>query len=199
MDVEPAAGDAPPRRGSRWTFAALVLWVLAADAWFQGPLLGGRVPPAVGAWLMLALVVVVAVRTVRRASGARSRTGAFVVTVAGILLLATLVRLPALMAPGSLISSDSAVAGIIAQELREGRRPAPIYAPGFPYEGTLKPHLTALLAWLLPVSVPSVYAWTSHLFHVVWTIAVMVLARHAGGLAGAMAAGLFMAISPRFL
>ena len=34
--------------------------------------------------------------------------------------------------PASLISSDSAVAGIIAQELAAGQRPAPIYAPGFP-------------------------------------------------------------------
>ena len=200
MDVEPAAGDAPPRRGGRWTFAALVLWVLASDAWFQGPLLGGRVPPAVGAWLILALVVVVAVRTVRRASGARSRTGAFVVTVAGMLLLATLVRLPALMAPGSLISSDSAVAGIIAQELREGRRPAPIYAPGFPYEGTLKPHLTALLGAALPFAgTPLLYTLASHLFFLGWIVAVMALARRVGGAAAAFGAGAFLAVSPRFL
>jgi len=37
----------------------------------------------------------------------------FVAALAGVWLLATLVRLPALAAPGSLISSDSAVAGII--------------------------------------------------------------------------------------
>src|SRR5207244_2279124 len=80
------------------------------------------------------------------------------------------------------ISSDSAVAGIIAQELREGQLPPPIYAPGFPYEGTLKAQLTALLGRAMPgVGTPLLYAIGSHLFYLMWTVAVMLLARAAGG------------------
>jgi hypothetical protein len=171
------------------------------DAWFCGPILGRWLGPGAAIPLLIALAAMVGshaarrIRTVTLTPEDRRFLGAAAV----IALVATLVRLPALAAPASLISSDSAVAGIIAQELAAGQRPAPIYAPGFPYEGTLKPHLTALFAWLLPFGVPSVYAWSSHMFHVVWTIAVMVLARHAGGLWAAIAAGLFMAISPRFL
>lgn len=117
-----------------------------------------------------------------------------------ILGLATLVRLPALLAPGSLISSDSAVAGIIAQDLRAKRDLAPIYAPGFPYEGTLKPHLTALLGAVFPgAGTPPLYIVASHLFFLLWIVAVMALADRVGGRAAAFGAGAFLAVSPRFL
>ena len=194
--METAAAPAPAGLGRRWTYAALVGWVLAVDAWFQGPLLGGRVPPAAGAVVLLVVLVALGAR----AASARARPRAFLLLVAGMLLLATLVRLPALAAPGSLISSDSAVAGIIAQELREQRVPGPIYAPGFPYEGTLKPHLTALLGLVLPfASTPLAYILSSHLFFLVWMAAAMALARRVGGLPAAAAAGAFLAVSPRFL
>ena len=175
---------------------ALAAWVLAVDAWFEGPLLGGRVPPAAGAWLLAAAIAAVLLRAPRLVPRERSFTWA----VAGMLLLATLVRLPALRAPGSLVSSDSAVAGIIAQELRRGETSPPIYAPGFPYEGTLKPHLTALLGAAFPfASTPALYTLTSHLLFLLWIASVMALARRVGGAGAALAAGAFMAVSPRFL
>lgn len=183
-------------------YVVLGLWVLTLDAWFEGPIVGRWSGPGLAVPLAVALLAVAGwelARRPRRDEAAAADDRRFLVSVAVVALLATLVRLPALAAPASLISSDSAVAGIIAQELAAGQRPAPIYAPGFPYEGTLKPHLTALLSWLLPGGIPATYAWTSHLFHLLWTIAVMVLARHAAGLPAAWAAGLFMAISPRFL
>ena len=185
-----------PRR-----YVILGLWVLTADAWFQGPITGRWLGPAAAPALLVALIAVLAGPLARRraAEPAPGEDRRFLLAAAVVALVATLVRLPALSAPASLISSDSAVAGIIAQELAAGRRPAPIYAPGFPYEGTLKPHLTALLAGLLDVDTPSAYAWTSHLFYLLWTVAVMALARHAAGLRAAAAAGAFMAVSPRFL
>jgi hypothetical protein len=199
MGVETAAAQPPARRGRRWAYAALGGWVLAVDAWFQGPLLRGRAGPAFGAGLVLAVLLVLAVGAARRFS-ARARPASFGLLVAGMLLLATLVRLPALVVPGSLISSDSAVAGIIAQEVREERKPGPIYAPGFPYEGTLKPHLTALLALVSPsAGTPLLYIVASHLFYLVWIAAVMVLARQVGGLPAAAGSGAFLAVSPRFL
>jgi hypothetical protein len=180
-------------------YAALVLWVLGLETWFQGPILGGRVP-VVAAAPLLALVVAVLVVRHRSRAAPRALDRRFALAVGAMLLLATLVRWPALLAPGSLVSSDSAVAGIIAQELRKGHLPAPIYAPGFPYEGTLKPHLTALLGLLMPgAGTPLLYVLASHLFYLLWVYAVMRLARDAGGLPAALGAGLFMAVSPRFL
>jgi len=186
-----------PRR-----YVVLGLWVLTVDAWFQGPIVGRWAGPGAAIPLAVALLALIGWEIARRprpAEAVAADDRRFLLAVAVVALLATLVRLPALAAPASLISSDSAVAGIIAQELAAGQRPAPIYAPGFPYEGTLKPHLTALLSWLLPGGIPATYAWTSHSFHLLWTVAVMVLARHAAGLPAAVAAGLFMALSPRFL
>jgi hypothetical protein len=174
----------------------LLLWILLLEAWFQGPLLGGWLGRR-SAMVLATLVVAAAANRLRHRRPPDRR---FVALVAAALALATLVRWPALRAPASLISSDSAVAGIIAEELRAGEWPPPIYAPGFPYEGTLKPHLTALLALLFPhAGTPLLYAVASHLFYLVWTAAVMALAGRAGGAVAAAVAGAFMAVSPRFL
>jgi len=196
--VERAADAARTARRRIATACALALWVLGLDAWFHGPILHDHLSAA-GALLLL-LAGTGAALVALRAGGGRPLTRGFAVAAAGVCLLATVVRLPALAAPGSLISSDSAVAGIIAQELREGQLPPPIYAPGFPYEGTLKAQLTALLGRAMPgVGTPLLYAVCSHLFYLMWTVAVMLLARDAGGTRAALGAGLFMAVPPRFL
>src|SRR6185503_3021963 len=172
------AGE-PDREGNRrkLAYVALALWILLLDVWFQGPILGGRAPIGLaGPWFLLLVVVLVVRHRSRVVRKPLDRS--FALAVAGMLVLATLVRWPALRAPGSLVSSDSAVAGIIAQELRSGHLPAPIYAPGFPYEGTLKPHLTALLGLAAPgVGTPLLYVLASHLFYLLWLYAVMRLAR----------------------
>lgn len=186
-------------RERRLAYAALVMWVLVVEAWFQGPILGGRVPIAAAVPLLAVLIAILVIRH-RSHAVPRAPDRGFTLVVSAMLLLATLVRVPVLRAPGSLISSDSAVAGIIAQELRSGHLPAPIYAPGFPYEGTLKPHLTALLGLILPgAGTPLLYVLASHLFYLLWVYAVMRLARDVGGTNAALGAGLFMAVSPRFL
>jgi hypothetical protein len=183
----------------RLAYAALAVWVMLLEAWFQGPLLGRRAGLVAAVPLAVLLAALLAAR--HRARGRPASTDRrFAAAVLGMLALATLVRLPALRAPGSLVSSDSAVAGMIAQELRAGHLPAPIYAPGFPYEGTLKPHLTALLGLALPgAGTPLLYVLASHVFYLLWVYAVMRLALGVGGLPSALGAGLFMAVSPRFL
>ena len=179
-------------------YAALVVWALMLEAWFQGPI-GRHAPLAAAAPLAAVLLAILVIRH-RSHPVPRAPDRAFALAVTAMLFLATLVRVPVLRAPGSLISSDSAVGGIIAQELRGGRLPAPIYAPGFPYEGTLKPHLTALLGLILPgAGTPFLYVLASHLFYLLWVYAVMRLAREVGGIRAALGAGLFMAVSPRFL
>jgi hypothetical protein len=182
----------------RLAYAALAVWVMLLEAWFQGPILGTRAGLVAAAPLAVLLVALLVAR--HRARARPAADPRFSLAVVGMLVLATLVRLPALRAPGSLVSSDSAVAGMIAQELRAGHLPAPIYAPGFPYEGTLKPHLTALLGLALwKAGTPLLYVLASHLFYLVWVYAVMRLARGVGGVPAALGAGLFMAVSPRFL
>jgi len=197
--VGESAGDAATTARRRAAAAcALALWVLGVDAWFHGPILHDRLSPSAALLLLLAAAVA-AVVALRAAGGPRFNRGV-AAAAAAVCLVATVVRLPALAAPGSLISSDSAVAGIIAQEVRAGQLPPPIYAPGFPYEGTLKAQLTALLGRLFPgAGTPLLYAVCSHLFYLIWTVAVMRLARDVGGVRAALGAGLFMAIPPRFL
>src|SRR5438034_6518300 len=107
----------------------LLLWVLLLEAWFQGPLLG-RWLGRRGAAMLVGLLVVLVLARMVAALQRRRPDPRFAAMVAAALALATLVRLPALMAPASLISSDSAVACIIAEELRAGEWPPPIYAPG---------------------------------------------------------------------
>jgi hypothetical protein len=180
-------------------YACLTLWVLFADAWFRGPLLGalsGRVLLAsLGALLTSALVVAGLSST-----GASTPPRRFLVAVAGLLLLATLVRLPALLAPSSVISGDSAVNGIVAHELRTGAIAPPVYPPGYPYEGTLKVNLTAALGRLFTgIDTPTIYVWAGHAFYLLWMTAAMMLARRAGGDVAVLGAGLFLAVSPRFL
>jgi hypothetical protein len=196
--VERAADAAGTARRRIATASALALWVLGLDAWFHGPILHDHLSAPAALLLLLAGAGTALVAL--RAGGGLRLTRGFAVAAAGMCLLATVVRLPALAAAGSLISSDSAVAGIIAQELREGQLPPPIYALGFPYEGTLKAQLTALLGRSMPdVGTPLLYAICSHLFYLAWMVAVMLLARDVGGIRAALGAGLFMAVPPRFL
>jgi len=197
--VGESAGEAAATARRRAAAAcALALWVLGADAWFHGPILHDRLSPLVALLLLLASAGSALV-ALRAAGGPRVDRG-FAAAAAAVCLVATVVRLPAFAAPGSLISSDSAVAGIIAQDVRAGQLPPPIYAPGFPYEGTLKAQLTALLGRLFPgTGTPLLYAVCSHLFYLLWTVAVLRLARDVGGLRAALGAGLLMAVPPRFL
>jgi hypothetical protein len=178
-------------------YACLGLYVLTADAWFGGPLMGGQHRPMVAA--VLATLGIVAAAVALRTSAARAPRS-FLLLIAGILILASLVRLPALLRPSSVISGDSAVNGIVAHELRLGNIAPPVYPPGYPYEGTLKVNLTALAGRLLPsVGTPSLYIWIGHAFYLVWIAAVMALARRVRGDVAAAGAGLFMALAPRFL
>src|SRR5687768_6098185 len=121
----------------RLPYVALVLWMLLADAWFEGPLLGRLSSPFVPAVLLL-LFVALAARLGARAAFDRRQAA----MTLGLLALATLVRLPALLNPAGVITGDSAVNGIVADELRAHRITPPVYPPGYPYEGTLKVNLT---------------------------------------------------------
>jgi hypothetical protein len=114
--------------------------------------------------------------------------------------LAVLYRLPALLYPWGWVNRDGAYGAFVALHLLEGVRPAPVFTEGANYQGTLKGHLAAALAlltgsrdlsWLMVLA--------SLLLYVVFMAATMALARRLGGRAAAVGAGLYLAVSPRFL
>src|SRR5688500_19881228 len=98
--------------GSSRRYVVLGLWVLVVDAWFRGPIIGRWLGAAAAIPLLIALIAVTGSHAARRLRSATLTPDdrRFVGAVAAVALLATLVRLPALAAPASLISSDSAVA-----------------------------------------------------------------------------------------
>ena len=116
------------------------------------------------------------------------------------LALAVLLRLPALVHPWAWVNRDGAYGAFVAHFLLEGGRPAPIFTEGAHYQGTLKGHLAALLSLLLRVSDLSwLMVAASVTLHLVFVASTMALARRVGGRWAALAAGLYLALSPRFL
>jgi hypothetical protein len=116
------------------------------------------------------------------------------------LLLAVIYRLPALLHPWGLVNRDGAYGATIALHLLQGARPAPIFTEGANYQGSLKGHLSALFAlasgsrdfsWLMMLS--------SLVLYLVFVGATMALARRIGGRTAAVVAGLYLALSPKFL
>ncbi len=192
-----ARENAPEPPLSRAVWAGASLWIVLLEIWFQGPVLGRWLPRALAALPALLLLLLAARGVARQAPVIRGQK-ALLAVLAGTVVLAIAARLPALVAPAGLLSSDSAVAGIIAQEMKAGH-PAPIYAPGFPYEGTLKPHLTVALDAIVPGGLVVAYTAASLLLYCVWIGAVVLLAWRVAGIWAASAAGAFMAVAPRFL
>jgi hypothetical protein len=114
--------------------------------------------------------------------------------------LATLFRLPALLHPWGWVNRDGAYGAFAALHMLQGLRPAPPFTEGANYQGTLKSHISALLAlatgvrdlsWLMTASSLALY--------LACVAAGMALARRVGGRAAALCAGLYLALSPKFL
>src|SRR5262245_62341259 len=59
---------------------------------------------------------------------------------------ALLYRLPALIHPWAWVNRDGAYGAFVTLHLLQGVSPAPVFTEGANYQGTLKPHLAALLA-----------------------------------------------------
>lgn len=114
--------------------------------------------------------------------------------------LAVAYRFPALLHPWGWVNRDGAYGAFVALHLLQGARPAPVFTEGANYQGTLKAHLSAALAL---VTGSGDFSWlmvaSSLLLYLVFMAATMALARRLGGRAAAVAAGLYLAVSPRFL
>ena len=116
------------------------------------------------------------------------------------LAIALLYRLPALVHPWGWVNRDGAYGAFVTLHLLQGIAPAPVFTEGANYQGTLKPHLAALLAlvtgardlsWLMTAA--------SAALSLVFLAASMALARRIGGRAAGLATGLYLALGPKFL
>ena len=113
---------------------------------------------------------------------------------------ATLYRAPALVHPWGWVNRDGAYPAFVALHLMQGMRPAPIFTEGAHYQGTLKGHLGALLGLVTGVrDLSLLMVLSSLLLYLVFIAATMALVRRLAGRGAAVAAGLYLAISPRFL
>lgn len=168
----------------------LLLATLALITWFGA--WPPRLPPLLPA---LALLAIATFRL--RSFPGRFRPHAETLLC---LVLAVLLRLPALIHPWAWVNRDGAYGAFVAHFLLEGGRPAPVFTEGANYQGTLKGHLAALLALVLPASDLSwLMVATTVLLHLVFVASTMALARRVAGRLAALAAGLYLALSPRFL
>jgi len=172
--------------------ALLACLVLLLTTWFAAWPAG--VPPA-GA--LAGVVVTGAARLV--GSRARPVPRPALETLAA-LGAAVLYRSPALLDPRGWVNRDGAYPAFVALHLMRGMRPAPIFTEGAHYQGTLKGHLGALLGLITGTrELAFLMVLTSLLLYLVFVAATMTLSRRLAGRAAALATGLYLALSPRFL
>jgi hypothetical protein len=173
--------------------AAVALFVLTLLTWFAGT--PRAVPPGVA---LAGFVAAVAARVWAGRVGLpvlapRAQT---------ILCLAAAVayRLPALRHPWAWVNRDGAYGAFVTLHLLRGVRPAPVFTEGANYQGTLKSHLAAVLSLLTGAhDLSFLMTAASLVLYLVFVASAMALARRVGGRAAAVAAGLYLALGPRFL
>jgi hypothetical protein len=114
--------------------------------------------------------------------------------------LAVLYRLPALVYPWGFVNKDGFYGAMAALHILQGDRPAPVFSEGANYQGTLKAHLSALIAAVSGASDLSfLLSVASVLLSLGFVASTMALARRAGGRSAALVAGLYLALGPKFV
>jgi hypothetical protein len=98
------------------------------------------------------------------------------------------------------VNRDGAYGAFVTLHLLQGSSPAPVFTEGANYQGTLKPHLAALLALATGASDLSwLMVAAGVALSLVFLVATMALARRIGGRPAALCAGLWIALGPKFL
>jgi len=177
-----------------------VLWALVCLLWFDvgrsgRPSRFEALPPVLPALGGLALLL--AWLRGRRATFAAppladARGGLWLVV-----LLAIAFRLPlAGQGAAGAVTPDGALSGIVALHVRDGIERL-VFVPNVPYSGSLKSHLTALLAVVMDAA--RAFALASVLFYAAFVAAVYRLALLVRDRATALAAGLYLVFAPPYL
>jgi hypothetical protein len=188
--------DASARAGA----AAALLWLLLCLRWFDvaepwRPALLAGVPALVllaGLLASLALWLSGRWRLLRgEPLGAQARA------LGLVLILAFFFRLPIVVGgAGAAVTADGALSGIVALHLLDGSEHL-VFVPHVPYSGSLKSHLTALVAVALDPA--RAFALVSVLFYLGHVAGLFRLALLVAGPRAALVAGLYAAFSPAFV
>jgi len=170
--------------------AIVVLAAWTMTAWFAGW------PSGIPAWVPFSLGLVAAI--VRFGVIERPRLPRPSVETLACVGVAVLFRLPALLHPWGWVNKEGAYGAFVTLRILEGTRPVTPFTEGANYQGTLKSHLAALL-WVVSHDLSWLMLAASLVLHLVFLVATMALARRIGGRWAALLAGLYLALSPRFL
>jgi hypothetical protein len=180
--------------------AAALLWVLLCLRWFDvaapwRPALLAAVPAGA---LLVGLLVFAALWL--RGSWSRLRgapLGAQARALGLVLALAFFFRLPIVAGgAGAAVTADGALSGIVALHVLDGSEHL-VFVPQVPYSGSLKSHLTALVAVALDPA--RAFALVSVLFYLGHVAGLFRLALLVSGPRAALVAGLYAAFSPAFV
>ena len=194
--MRPHAVRGPAAAGA----GAALFWALLCLRWFDVGV--SRRPP----WLevvppvlpgVAALVLLLAWLRARWATFAAPPLAAARGGLWLVVLLAIAFRLPlAWQGAAGAVTPDGALSGIVALHVRDGIERL-VFVPNVPYSGSLKSHVTALLA--LAIDPARAFALTSVLFYAAFVAAVYRLALLVRDPATALAAGLYLAFAPPYL
>jgi len=181
--------------------AAAVLWLLLCLRWFDAATpWRPAVLAAIPAWLLALAFAAAAASWLRGrlpllrgaplgADGARA--------LLLVLALAFFFRLPVVASgAGAAVTADGALSGIVALHLLDGSERL-VFVPHVPYSGSLKSHLTALLA--LVIEPVRGFALASVLFYLAHVAGLFRLAQLLYGTRAALLAGLYAAFSPAYV
>src|SRR6266702_610002 len=176
---------------------AAAFWALLAVRWFDAGApwrpawLAAIPPPALALATLVAGALWLRARwpILRGERVGEPRAGLWLV-----LALAFFFRLPiAWQGAAATVTPDGALSGIVALHARDGIERL-VFVPLVPYSGSLKSHLTALLA--LAIDPARAFALASVLFYLAFVAGLYGLARLASGTGAALLAGLYAAFSP---
>jgi hypothetical protein len=189
------------RDASAWAGAgAAVLWALVCVRWFD---VGAAWRPGWLAALPSALLILACLGALvcwLAGRWGRLRGEPFGPAAAGVALslaLAFFFRLPVVVGgAGAAVTADGALSGIVALHVLDGSQHL-VFVPHVPYSGSLKSHVTALVATVLDPA--RSFALVSVLFYLGYLAGLARLARLVAGPRAAILAGLYAAFSPAFL
>jgi hypothetical protein len=180
--------------------AAALLWIAFCILWFDvaapwRPAI--LVPVSPLAILASSLLAALAWLRGRWGTLAAPPLGAAVPALLLVLALAFFFRLPVVVGgAAAAVTPDGALSGIVALRVVDGGERL-VFVPQVPYSGSLKSHLTALLALVMDAA--RAFALASVLFYLAYVAGLFRLTLLVAGPRAALLAGLYAAFSPAFV
>jgi hypothetical protein len=184
-------------------WAAAIAWILLCLRWFEDgsewrPPVLAAASPSLLFIILFASCALWLKRHWRSLWGSTSRSDSVAVLIA--CGLAFFFRLPmAWQGAAGYLTPDGALSGIVSIHLRDGIDHL-VFIPQVPYSGSLKSHITAILA--IAIDAPRAFALASTFFYVIFVAGVCRLAGFLDRTVtrnSVLAAGLYVAVAPPFV